>query len=141
MPINAIMLVRVKNIINAALLEKVRSEFQKKFEMDDSDFYPEGCFVQLSKDDTLIPVKDDTSTWINVNFVLRYFGEDYQKGNFELFDICAEWIENNISGCEIWYGSDENYVSITKLDPQRRKNLLDEYRKMNPQDLFTRRFR
>ncbi len=141
MPVNAVMLVRIKNKVDDELLAKVRIEFLKKFDMEDDDFFAGGPLITLENEDRLMPVKDDASTWINVNFALRYFGEYYKKGNFEFFDICADWLENVFHHCEIWYGSDVNDASITRLDTIQRKKLLDEYRRINPQDIFTRRFR
>ena len=99
------------------------------------DFYLSGPLIVVpEKDRSDMPVKDESSAWLNVNLWKSYFGPGYERGNAELFVKVADWLEQQLPGSEVYYGHDVGGENVSKFDGSARNNLLEFYRSSKPQN-------
>jgi hypothetical protein len=50
----------------------------------------------------------------------RYYGVDYERGDYPLYMNLASWLEARLPGCEVWYGGDSSGVVATRFDATER---------------------
>lgn len=65
-----------------------------------------------------------TSYWLlEVHVSTRFYGIGYERG--DLLGLCAvaEWCEQNINGCEVWYGGDSSGVMAQPWPEAARRAL------------------
>lgn len=60
---------------------------------------------------------------LEVHVWTRYYGLNYERG--DLLGLCAiaEWCEQNIPNCEVWYGGDSSGVVAVPWPEEDRKEL------------------
>ena len=132
MPTAVKMYVRLDHPLSPAEVESLREEFMQAMTLTLEDFYYTGPIVIVSAEDRpYVPVKDETSCWLDVNLWRSYFGPGYERGNAELFVRVAEWLEQRWPGAEIFYGHDVNDENVSRFDDAMRKELLELYRSSN----------
>jgi hypothetical protein len=57
---------------------------------------------------------------LEVSLWSRYYGAGYERGDILMICGVAEWCEQNIPGCEVWYGGDGR---VELFDAARRADL------------------
>ena len=72
---------------------------------------------------------EEGETFLRVNIGTRYYGKNYERGDFPTIYMTAGWLEVNIPGAEVWYGGDSSGVLHKKFGPEERKELLEHYLK------------
>jgi len=120
-------------------LEDLRSKFLQAFSLDEGgDFYSSGPLKIVGEEDRpYMPVKDEQSIWINVNLWKSYYGVGYERGDPRLFIQCAEWLEERLPGCEIYYGHDVNDENVSLFDKPARERLMAYYHKVGHRPYYT----
>lgn len=71
---------------------------------------------------------------LEVSLYGRYYGVDYERGDIIAYCSIAEWLEQNIPGCEVWYGGD-SYLDI--FDIPRRDELKAHLYSKHGRDYFS----
>ncbi len=77
-----------------------------------------------------IPIKK-TSTgrdWLTVNLSDEHYDPGYARGVGPLHMACAEWLEQHLPGCEVWYGNDSN-DHYRPYGPAERALLMEFFNK------------
>jgi hypothetical protein len=129
MPTAVKMYVSLDQPLLPAEVQSLREEFMQVMTLTSEDFYYTGPMVIVTEEDRpYMPVKDETSFWLDVNLWRSYFGPGYRRGNAELFVKVAEWLEQRLPGAEIYYGHDVNDENVSRFDEAARRELLDLYR-------------
>lgn len=77
--------------------------------------------------------------FLSVSLWTRYYGFGYERG--DLLTICAvaEWCEENIPGCAVWYGGDSSGVCIEPFTKSRRIELRKHLYSQSGRDYFNYR--
>ena len=92
------------------------------------DFHVSGPLqVVPEADQQYMPIKDPHRVWLDVNLWKPYYSPDYERGNPELFVKCAEWLEQRLPGCEIFYGHDVGEENLILFDGPAKRKLLANY--------------
>jgi hypothetical protein len=92
----------------------------------------EGCYEELNgntiftQDGDPIIASDDEQ-FVEVHFMTRYYGVDYERGDWPVIKATAELLERHIPACEIWYGGDSSGIVATLFDESARKELHDHF--------------
>lgn len=73
---------------------------------------------------------------LEVSLWTRYYGVGYERGDLMTICATAEWIEQNIVPCEVWYGGDSSGVCITPFGPDERESLKEHFYSLNGRDYF-----
>jgi hypothetical protein len=127
------MYVRLQTMPSSQEIELIRNEFVQAMGLAANDFYLSGPLTVVSPSDhQFMPVKDESSRWLDVNLWKPYYAAGYERGNPELFVKCAEWLEERIPSAEIYYGHDVNDENVSRFDNAARTSLLDSYRQRRP---------
>jgi hypothetical protein len=129
MPTGAVMLVKTKQRLTEENLRDLRSRFIDEMGLTNEDFYYQGALVRVThKDYEIIDTGEEEFLWLNINFHRAFYDIGYERGDIKLYIRCAEWLEKEISDCEIYYGNDVNDESIVLFDKRRQKKLLESAR-------------
>ncbi len=122
------MYVRLDKLPPAQELQSLRDEFMQAMTLTLEDFYHTGPLIVVQEDDRVyMPVKDESSAWLNVNLWRSYFGPGYKRGHPELFVKAAEWLEQRLPAAEAYYGHDVDDENVSRFDGPAREELLDLY--------------
>ena len=125
MPTGAVLLVRIRHPLIESQLNRLRELFLAENHLAEEDFYVDGPLVVVRHpDEGPMPIRDESSLWINANLYRAYFGPGYERGNLELITRCAKWLEENIPGGEVWYGHDADDDNLRPFGPSERRALL-----------------
>jgi hypothetical protein len=128
MPTNATLLVRLREGPDSGDLNRWRRDLLTEFDPD--EFYDDGP-LQIVRGSYDGPVAiNDGSWWLNVGIRLNYYGEGYERGDPVHLARLAEWLEQRIPDCEVWYGHDIADESIKPFGPAERDALLTYYRQV-----------
>jgi hypothetical protein len=80
-------------------------------------------------------VADQGECLLVVHVLSRYYGVGYTRGDIIIICAIAEWLEANISGCEVWYGGDD----WTEPFPDaKRRELRNHLYSANGRDYYNR---
>jgi len=128
MPTGVKMYVRLNELPSSEELKFLRDEFMQAIALTADEFYISGPLTVVPEADHMyMPVKDRSSTWLEVNLWRSYVGPGYERGDPELFVKIAEWLEARLPGSEIYYGHDVDDQNVSLFDRPARKALLDHY--------------
>ena len=58
-----------------------------------------------------------------VRVYTRYYGVGYERGDLLFLCALAEWVEQNIQGCEVLYGGDSSGVCVAPWPAEERERL------------------
>ena len=132
MAVNAVVLLRTEESVRAEDLATLRKHILLDLNLTgEEDFYAGEIMLPITVEDMQGPVVAFPGNWYKLGLLHRYFGPGYEQGTFPIFVGIAEWLENQLPSCEIWYGSngrdDEDFV---RFDAERRRSLLERYREV-----------
>ena len=128
MPTNVVMLVRCEECITETELRELRTRFMSDLSLSMDDFYLRGPLTRVTNAEVeAIPADDQKSEWFGVNLWKSYYGPGYERGDPRLFVKVAEWLEQNIRNCEVYYGNDSTADQVQLFDKETRASLLDYY--------------
>jgi len=73
------------------------------------------------------PILAGPDEWfMEVSLWTRYYGPGYERGDILTICAVAEWVEQNMQPCEVWYGGDSSGVCAEPFPADKR----EEYRKL-----------
>ena len=153
MPVWGVLLVRLRDLPDAAELNAWRRDLLIAFEP--GDFSHDGPLKIIGPDEEwrvhdlqyggvrcvvgtagaagvtldLIRERGD-SVWLDVRCVLPYYGRGYERGEPEYFVRVSEWLESRIPGCEVWYEPDTAEDAIGRFGAPERAGLLDYFQQV-----------
>jgi hypothetical protein len=141
MPVGAIVLARVRHTLEESALQSLRERLVTDLSLDlEEHFYCNGPLIIVkNQNEGPIPTKaanDVRDCWINVNFNWAYYGPGYERGDLELFVICAEWLETQLPGSEIWYGHDVEDDNLHLFAQATRDKFMAYYRQVGSEPYF-----
>lgn len=76
-----------------------------------------------------IPVEDG-SVWVDVGTYRSAYERGYERGDPEFFVRLAEWLEERIPQCEVWYGNEYTDSSIRLFSVKERQDLMEYYHRL-----------
>lgn len=149
MPTGAILYVQVPNSTTSEDWERWRETFLASFDLGFGDFGEE--YAALAGAKLLMPDRDSIpdfpvlggheegisvweafpqSVFLEVDLPLNaHYGPGYERGNLPAFLAYADWFEENIPNCRVWYANDCSYTARI-YDAPVRKILLSYYQKV-----------
>lgn len=80
-----------------------------------------GKLVRFQDGDKIIA--DEDEQFIDVNLAGRYYGVDYERGNWPQIKAIAEWLNIRIPEGEVWYGGDSSGICMELFDENARERL------------------
>jgi len=127
MPTGVKILVQVREMPSDDVLRRLRGKFLKDLNLTEDDFYSTGALLSVTgKEITWMP--ESTPAWLDLNLWGAYFGEGYHRGDISLYIKCAEWLEENLPGCKVYYGHDVDDENLKAFDSDEREKYLKYYK-------------
>lgn len=68
--------------------------------------------------------------FIQVSLYTRYYGKDYERGDFPFIYTVSLWLEANLPNAEVWYGGDSSGVLFRPFSGTYREELLQHFLKV-----------
>lgn len=68
-------------------------------------------------------VADADEQFIEVHLFTRFYGPDYERGDWTLIRSVAEFLEVAFPGAQVWYGGDSSGVCAELLDAEARDTM------------------
>lgn len=65
--------------------------------------------------------------FIQVHLFGRYYGRGYERGPLHDYIAVAMWLEHNIPGCAVYYGSDSSGICAEPFGPEQRADLFRHF--------------
>ncbi len=128
MPVWGVLVVRLPALPDAAEINSWRRDLLNDFDID--IFSHDGPLeIVRGPHDGPTPVEDG-SIWLDVGTTRSYYGRGYERGDLGIYLRLAEWLENRITGSEIWYGTDEADESIKPFGMAERAELMGYFRQV-----------
>lgn len=69
-------------------------------------------------------------TFLKVSIWSRYYGEQYERGDYPFLYLLGAALEHLIPGAAVWYGGDSSGVLAEPFDQKRRDELLAHFFKV-----------
>ena len=128
MPVAAVMYVYIEEYCPDSVIAELAAELMRKFDLNNEDFYRGGPLVYMPREDyDLAHVVGESGFLLNVNILGPYYGVGYERGDLPLFVGIAEWLEQKLRGCRVFYGEDSSGEGYPFDEPLRAALL--EYRR------------
>lgn len=128
MATGVLMLVHTDKFISAAQAEELANKMLVDLALNMGDFYREGPLVFYDREDFAhMPTAEETrgtGFWLNVNLSKDYYFPGYERGDIKLFVQIAEWLEQQIPGCLIFYTHQCNEENAKLFDLSLRDKFL-----------------
>ena len=74
---------------------------------------------------------------LEVSLWTRYYGPGYERGDILTICAVAEWCEQNLQPCEVWYGGDSSGVLAELFGPADRAAMRAHLYSQSGRDYFT----
>jgi len=89
-------------------------------------------FIDKYEQDSPITIyPKENEYFIRINLWTRYYGIRYERGDLPLILSVAEWMENKIPECEVWYGGDSSGIEAIHFDKKERTKLFKHFVTVN----------
>jgi hypothetical protein len=118
----AVINVRVQGGLSDARLVALRDRLPAECGLTADDFYTGGPLTP-EPDEWAMPVPDPASRWYRANLYRAFWSPSYPRGNPPVLARVAAWLEANVPGGEVWYGSDFS-DHLQPFGPAERAELL-----------------
>ncbi len=143
MPLDMVMYVYVDEYRQAANLIRLGEELISHFDLCREDFGSGGPLVYLPREDyDLAHVESKPGFLLDLNMRANYYFVGYERGDARLIVQVAEWLEERLPACKVYYGEDSsgigrpfgqlaraklmNYYSKVGYEPYSNKDLTRE---------------
>lgn len=113
--------------------EQLRRAIDLSFNAYADDPAPPGAVWEQDGDDIVAGAGE---TFLKVSLWTRFYGEGYERGDILTICAVAEWIEQNMQPCEVWYGGDSSGVCAEPFPKERREELRALLYSQNGRDYF-----
>ncbi len=97
-------------------------------EAEDFNGNPHFCLVTAESWNE-IPQVNEPSVWLELDLLANYYGPGYERGDIELYVRCAQWMEEHLPNCKVYYGTDCG-VPAEPFDATRRAKYLNYFRQV-----------
>lgn len=131
MPLNTILLVSVKNN-DKDIFDQIKPKIIDNIKMLADPMTDKGFLIPL--EDSFLQdqlTSKNESDIFDVNLDLRFFNQDYPKGDFLTISRIVKMFRKELTCSEIWYGEDSS-DKVILLTPEYEEALLRHYCKTNP---------
>src|SRR5215204_6552309 len=126
MPTNVVILARLERDISESELQQLRMRLLSELFFEADDFYIEGPLLRVTQREfEFVPEADRDAVWLSLNLWRKYYGPGYERGNIQKFVEVAEWLNQVLLGCELYYGNDATPEDLQPFDRDRRTSLLE----------------
>lgn len=145
MPLGVYMVFRTNKRLDYHSLEKLQQEFMTAFGFDLEDFYIDGPFVYPDIQELTDDLREITEAnseyigsgfWININLWKSYYGPGYERGDIQQFVVIAEWLEERLPNCHVYYGEDSSHV-LRRFDKTYRDRIIKYYELVKNEPYYT----
>ena len=131
------MLVQVNEMPDDSVLIELRDKLLQDLKLTQEDFYSDGALLKVAeKEFPFMPTQ--TGKWLNVNLWKSFYGLGYERGDIVLFIRCAEWLEENLPNCKVFYGNDVGDENIKLFDSVERRRYLAYFEKVGNEPYTTK---
>jgi hypothetical protein len=131
------MLVQLPETPSELLLQALRVGIQQDFNADKGYFSYEGPLKYVNEEDLpFMPVNDSDSVWITVNLWCSYYGCGYERGDIKFLVECAEWLEQRLPSCKVYYGHDVNDENVRLFDSATRAKFIAYYQQVGSEPYY-----
>lgn len=99
---------------------------------------PQGAISRVAlweQDGPDIEPKEGES-FLRLHFWSRYWGPGYERGDLLFLISCAEWAEQNIPDCEVWYGGDSSGVTVELWPATKREEFKRHFYSPSGRDYY-----
>lgn len=117
--------------------ERVARWSRELLDLFGSDRFIARCGLEIVSPETLPDGAAPGSWCIDVNLSARYYGPRYERGDPLFLCAVAEWLEQHIPGCTVWYGADSDDVRDV-FDEPARKQMRAHFYGPNGRDYYKR---
>jgi len=126
---------RIRADVGQYKLEELRTAIQRVGERyrEEGDPAPG---THYSDDGPVEIVAEPDECLLQLSIWGRYYGPGYERGDILKYCAMAEWLEQNIQGCEVWYGGDSSDVEIKRFDSAYREELRKHLYTQEGRDYF-----
>ena len=128
MPTDAVMVIRLAKAPDWGEPNRWRRDLLTEFDPEAFNYNGPLCIIRIPE--YWGPMVNDGSTWFDVGVSRAYYGKGYERGDVAFFVRVAEWLENRIVGCQVWYGHDADDESLAPFGRADREALLSYFREV-----------
>ena len=127
MPVSAVIYVYIEEYRPDSLVAELGVELMRQFDLTEDDFPCGGPLLYLPREDyDLAGIVGSPGFLIDVNLYRDYYYAGYERGDLPLFVEIAEWLEQKLPGCRVFYGADST-GEVILFDAPVREILTDYY--------------
>lgn len=90
--------------------------------------------VYIQDGDPIYPSRGET--FYDVSLSGRIYEIGYERGNLPIHCAIAEWLEQHLSPCEVWYGGDSSDMCAKLFNDSYRKSLRAHFYSEHGRDYF-----
>ena len=134
MPLAAVMYVYLEEYRPDSLVAALGEELMQQLDLTGEDFHRGGPLLYLPREDhDYAHVVGEPGFLLDLNIRGPYYGVGYERGNLPRFVGIAEWLEQKLPGCRVFYGEDCSGEGFPFEEPLRvalleyRRNVGDVY--------------
>ena len=107
MSVSAVMYVYLEEYHADSVIAELGVELMQQFDLTAEDFPVGGPLLYLPREDyDLAHVEGKPGFLLDVNLYRNYYYAGYERGDLPLFVGIAEWLEQKLPGCRVFYGED-----------------------------------
>ncbi len=138
MPLAAVMYVYITEYHADGVMAELGVDLMRQFDLNDEDFHSGGPLLYLPREDyDLAHVVGEPGFLLKLNTCEEYYGVGYERGHLPLFVGIAEWLEQKLPGCRVFYGEDSSGEGYPFDGPLRAAMM--EYRRNVGTNLYFRK--
>ena len=120
MPTSAVMYVYIEEYHADSFIAELGAELMQQFDLTSEDFPGGGPLIYLPREDyDLAHVEGKPGYLLDVNLYRNYYYVGYERGDLLLFVGIAEWLEQKLPSCRVFYGADSTGQVISFDAPVR----------------------
>ena len=103
-----------------SVIAELGLELMQAFDLTDEDFPGGGPLLYLPREDyDLAHVEGEPGFLLDVNLYRNYYYVGYERGDLPLFVGIADWLEQKLPSCRVFYGADSTGQVISFDAPVR----------------------
>lgn len=124
MSVSAVMYVYLEEYHADSVIAELGVELMQQFDLTAEDFPVGGPLLYLPREDyDLAHVEGKPGFLLDVNLYRNYYYAGYERGDLPLFVGIAEWLEQKLLGCRVFYGADTT-GDVISFDASVREILM-----------------
>ncbi len=138
MPLDIVMYVYMDKYRQEADLIRLGDELITRFDLCREDFGSGGPLTYLPREDyDLAHVESEPGFLLDLNMRANYYFVGYERGDAKLIIQVAEWLEEKLPDCKVYYGEDSSGIG-RPFGQLARAKLMDYYNKVGHEPYHNR---